>query len=259
MPSPEVSRRLVLAGAATAAAVGAAAGEAGETKVTYVVCHGGWSAGWAWRKMRPLLDEGPNTALYTPTYTGVGERAHLGRPDITLDTHIQDILGVLEMEDLRDVTLIGHSYGGMVATGVADRARERVRRLIYLDAFVPSDGQSLYAITGQVPKPDADWRVPPRPLPPDTSPEDVAWARPRRGPQPLGTFTTPLRLTSEARLPPRAYIRCTRLMPDDPMHSSYERARASGWPMREIDASHNPHITAPALLAEVLADLVART
>ena len=90
----------------------------------FVVAHGAWGAGWTWKKMHPLLGARGHRLL-TPTYTGLGERSHLARPDIDLDTHIADILGVLEMEDLAGVNLIGHSYGGMVATGVADRARRR--------------------------------------------------------------------------------------------------------------------------------------
>ena len=110
---------------------------------TFVVAHGAWSAGWAWKKMRPLLrDKGHE--LFTPTYTGVGERAHLATPEVGLETHIQDILAVLEAEDLSGIVLVGHSYGGMVATGVADRAASRIAQLIYLDAFVPRSGQSLF-------------------------------------------------------------------------------------------------------------------
>src|ERR1700675_3084673 len=92
--------------------------------------------------MHPLM-QAAGHRLVTPSYTGLGERAHLANPSIDLDTHIQDILNVIEYEDLRDIILIGHSYGGMVATGVADRARDRISQLIYLDAFVPKDGQSL--------------------------------------------------------------------------------------------------------------------
>ena len=110
---------------------------------TFVVAHGAWSAGWAWKKMRPLM-RAAGHELWTPTYTGLGERAHLGHADVSLDTHIQDIVAVLETEDLTDVILIGHSYGGMVATGVADRARARVAKLVYLDAFAPTDGQAIF-------------------------------------------------------------------------------------------------------------------
>ena len=92
---------------------------------TIVVCHGAWSAGWAWKKVRPLLRAAGHD-IFTPTYTGLGERAHQVSRAINLDMHIADVLGVLDCEDLRDVVLLGHSYGGMVATGVADRAAERI-------------------------------------------------------------------------------------------------------------------------------------
>ena len=95
-----------------------------------VLAHGGWSAAWAWKKVRPLMAAAGHH-FFTPTYTGLGERAHLASPSNDLETHIQDLLGVLRFEDLHEVVLIGHSYGGMVATGVADRARDRVSQLIY--------------------------------------------------------------------------------------------------------------------------------
>src|SRR3989440_1275119 len=91
---------------------------------TFLVCHGAWSAGWAWKKMHPLM-AALGHHLVTPTYTGLGERAHLANRSIDLESHIDDILAVIKYEDLNDIVLIGHSYGGMVATGVADRARER--------------------------------------------------------------------------------------------------------------------------------------
>jgi pimeloyl-ACP methyl ester carboxylesterase len=94
-----------------------------------VLAHGAWSSAWAWKKVRPLMAQAGH-AFFTPTYTGLGERAHLADPSNDLETHIADVLGVIKYEDLRDVMLIGHSYGGMVASGVADRARDRVARLI---------------------------------------------------------------------------------------------------------------------------------
>lgn len=110
---------------------------------TFLLCHGAWSGGWAWKKMHPLMAQAGHR-LIAPTYTGLGERSHLASPAVDLNTHIQDILNVIAFEDLSGIVLLGHSYGGMVATGVADRARERVTQLIYLDAFVPRDGQSLF-------------------------------------------------------------------------------------------------------------------
>src|SRR5258708_7838049 len=110
--------------------------------VTLLVAHGAWGAGYAWKKMRPRM-AARGFRLVTPTYTGLGEREHLADPSNDLNTHIQDILAVIKYEDLQNVVLIGHSYGGMVATGVADRARDRISQLIYLDAFVPRDGEAL--------------------------------------------------------------------------------------------------------------------
>ncbi len=109
---------------------------------TFLVCHGAWSSGWAWKKMHPLMAAGGHR-LVTPTYTGMGERAHLANPSIDLETHIQDVLNVIQYEDLQDVVLFGHSYGGMVATGVAARAGDRIAQLIYLDAFVPRGAIAL--------------------------------------------------------------------------------------------------------------------
>jgi len=157
---------------------------------TFLVCHGAWSAGWAWKKMRPLMAAAGHR-LVTPTQTGIGEREHLANPSIDLETHIHDILNVIRYEDLRDIVLIGHSYGGMVATGVAERARDRIAQLIYLDAFVPEDGQSLldlYAAARQRIQELAKaggWQVPPNPIPPDTSEADVEWLTERRVPQPI--------------------------------------------------------------------------
>ncbi len=102
--------------------------------------HGAWHGGWCWRFVRPLLAE---HQVFAPSLTGLGERKHLARPEVDLDTHIADVVNLLEMEDLRDVVLVGHSYGGMVVTGAADRARSRIRRLVYLDAFVPENGKCV--------------------------------------------------------------------------------------------------------------------
>lgn len=233
---------------------------------TFLVAHGAWSAGWAWKKMRPLLRERGHE-LITPTYTGIGERAHLANADIGLETHIADMLGVLQFEDLRGVILIGHSYGGMVATGVADREPERLAQLVYLDAFVPRDGQSLLdlqpaevrARMREAARTAGDgWRVPPNPMPPDTPEADLAWAMPRRVMQPLKTFEQPLRLAGALDRVPRTYIYCTRPSPGDPFGQFARRAQSEpGWRCLEIDSSHNPHITVPGVLADLLDKLAA--
>jgi pimeloyl-ACP methyl ester carboxylesterase len=228
---------------------------------TFLIAHGAWSAGWAWKKMRPLL-AARGHALHIPTYTGLGERAHLASREVGLSTHIADVLGTLEYEDLRDVVLVGHSYGGMVATGVADRARARVRRLVYLDAFVPRDGQSLLDLLPadvaermrESAKTAGDgWRVPPNPVPPDTSEADLAWLMPRRVMHPLRAFEEPLRLTGPEGAVPRTYIYCTRIAPGDVFGPFAERARReAGWEYLELEASHSPNVTAPEALAALL-------
>jgi pimeloyl-ACP methyl ester carboxylesterase len=178
---------------------------------TFLVCHGAWSGGWSWRKMREALGARGHQ-VWTPTYTGLGERAHLAHPLVDLDTHIRDVLAVIACEGLRDLVLVGHSYGGMVATGVADRAPEgTIRHLVYLDAFVPEDERSLasYAGEGRLSGAVEGWLIPPSPPPPDTAPEDLAWTAPRRRHQPAQTFSQPLRLTRTGLPPfPRTYIYC---------------------------------------------------
>ena len=230
-----------------------------------VLAHGAWSAAWTWKKMRPLFAAAGHT-FYSPTYTGLGERCHLSRPEVDLSTHVQDVLNVLEFEDLKDVVLLGHSYGGMVATGVADKARGRIARVVYIDAFAPKDGQSLFDLVG--PKAEGNmragaakdgdgWQLPINPMPPDTSPEDAAWASPRRRKQPIKTFEQKIKLESRDSPPPRHYIYALKNGPGDVFRQFGERAKSeAGWKYYEIDASHNPHITCPDVLMKLLTDIM---
>jgi pimeloyl-ACP methyl ester carboxylesterase len=237
-----------------------------EDKLAIVVlAHGGWSAAWAWKKVRPLMAAAGHH-FFTPTYTGLGERAHLASPSNDLETHIQDLLGVLRFEDLHEVVLIGHSYGGMVATGVADRERDRVVQLIYLDAFVPTSGQGLIDLVPPAErqrlldsvKTGDGWRVTPNPTPPDTSPEDFEWISKYRMPQSARCFEQPLRLQAELSLP-RAYIHCTRYADKKPFAQFASRANGeAGWQAYELDASHSPNVTAPTLLMEVLNQILSK-
>jgi pimeloyl-ACP methyl ester carboxylesterase len=230
-----------------------------------VLAHGAWSAAWAWKKMRPLFRAAGHD-FFSPSYTGLGERAHLARPEIDLSTHVRDVAAVIEIEDLKDVTLLGHSYGGMVATGVADKLGGRIARVVYIDAFAPKDGQSLFELLG--PKGEAHmragaakdgdgWKLPLNPMPPDTSPEDQAWAVPKRRPQPIKTFEEKIRLGS-AKFPPRHYIYAKKNGPGDVFRQFAERAKSeAGWKFWEIDASHNPHITCPETLMALLTQIMA--
>ncbi len=233
----------------------------------FVIAHGAWSAGWAWKKMRSRLRERGHE-LFTPTYTGIGERSHLASAVIDLETHIEDIVRVLDFEGLRDVILVGHSYGGMVATGVADRCAPSIAKLVYLDAFVPRNGQSLFDLQAEesrvrmltgVRESGDGWRVPANPMPPDTSPEALAWAMPRRIMQPLKTFTQPVRLTGAVDQLPRTYIYCRKNGPGDVFRQFADRAKGEpGWQYHELDASHNPHITMPDTLAELFDEIAGK-
>jgi pimeloyl-ACP methyl ester carboxylesterase len=242
--------------AMSASAATAAAQPSGKT---FLVAHGAWSAGWAWKKMHPLMAAAGHR-LVTPTYTGLGEREHLASPSIDLETHIQDMLGVIKFEQLENFILIGHSYGGMVATGVADRVPERISRVIYLDAFVPKDGQAMVDLLGvdaaarvrQGVKNGDGWRVAPSAIPPDTSAEDAEWIHGLRLPQPLKTLETPVRLRHGDTKIPRSYVYYTRIGPGDPFHAFAARAKAEHWDYHELDASHSAHVTAPQPLMTLL-------
>ncbi|WP_426614136.1 alpha/beta fold hydrolase [Bradyrhizobium sp. McL0616] len=229
----------------------------------FLLCHGAWSGGWSWKKMHPLMAQAGHR-LVAPTYTGLGEREHLASPGVDLDTHIQDILNVIRFEDLNDIVLIGHSYGGMVATGVADRARERVTQLIYLDAFVPRDGQSLFDLNegGREPMRKAaaagdGYRIPPNPPPPDTLQADLDWLDERRVNMPIKCCETKLKLAHGEPSMPRSYIYCKRIPPSDVFGQFAKRAKSEdGWRYFELDASHAPNVTAPEALKGVLEKIV---
>lgn len=224
----------------------------------FVVAHGAWSSGWAWRKMRPLLRAAGHDC-FTPSYTGLGERQHLASRAVNLSLHIDDIVNVLEFEDLRDVVVIGHSFGGLVATGVADRARARVARIVYLDAFVPEDGQSLMDLLPPHARESMraaclagdGWRVRPRDMPPDTPEAD------RAGRCLVGARTRSPRSRNrcgcQARRCRRAHISTVSasMAKIDSGRSRRERAVTAGL-YAEIDASHNAHITAPQELVTLL-------
>jgi pimeloyl-ACP methyl ester carboxylesterase len=231
---------------------------------TIVLVHGAWLGGWSWQRVRPLLTEA-GCDVFTPTLTGLGDRAHLIEVGIDLDLHIQDIVALLECEDLRDVILVGHSYGGMVITGVADRIPRRLAELVYLDAFVPADGQSLLDLSPpelvaqfreQASMLGGGWRIPPLPLARwgINRPADLDWLSRRLGPQPLRTFDQRLRLSKQSGDGvQRSYIRCAGY----PAFERFgERVREEqGWRYRELSCSHLPMITHPQELARALLEL----
>ena len=228
---------------------------------TYVLVHGAWGGAHGWRKVRPLLQQAGHS-VFTPSLTGLGERSHLATPEVNLSTHIQDVCNAIWYEDLTDIILVGHSYGGMVVSGVADRMPERIRHLVYLDAFVPADGQSLVDLGGgprQSTPADApaDWRLPPLQ---SSQPLD-AWHESRRVPQPRATFEEKVRLGAPIERRPFSltYIVATDRPDPGPMFdATAERLRGNPrWTVREIAGGHNMTRTNPDGLAKLLLELVA--
>ena len=225
-------------------------------KPTIVIVHGAWGGAWAFKKVEALLRD-KNYNVYRPQLTGLGERVHLARADIGLSTHIDDVVNAILFEDLRDITLVGHSYGGMVITGVADRVPDRIRRLVYLDALVPNDGESVNTIFGggrsdfikQMTK--GDFIVPPWVKADQPPPKDV--------PQPLKTFNEPVSLKNEAaRKLPATYILTVdkgKEAKDDDFFSQSLRAKERGWTVLQLTADHNAQWSAPEALVEMLAGI----
>jgi pimeloyl-ACP methyl ester carboxylesterase len=234
---------------------------------TFVIVHGGWGGGWEWTPVaRRLRQRGHE--VFTPTLSGMGERAHI-RCAITLEDHIRDVLAVLEFEQLDDVVLCGHSSGGMAVTGAADRAPERLRLLVYLDGFVPEDGQAqldlVPAEIGDAFREEAERRgdgrveIPPMLLPPEGSAaaEQRADYIARLRPHPLATLSDPIRLTGAVDRVRRAYVRCTgEVEPDADLLGPFaERARAEGWLYRERDVAHDLQLLDPDGTAALLDEL----
>jgi len=213
--------------------------------------------------------------VYTPTLTGLGDRAHLARPEIGLNIHIEDVANLLKYEDLTGVVLVGNSSGGMVITGVADQAPELIAHVVYLDAFVPQDGQSMLDIMPPDRRPPMEalvrnegqgWLLPRfAPLPwekfvPEawriTDEADLRWALPRLCPTPFGHFKEPVhRRNAAAEKLPRTYIRCVQ-WPNAVFDRYAETARQTpGWRYRELATSHIPYMTHPNQLADLLIEV----
>jgi pimeloyl-ACP methyl ester carboxylesterase len=222
----------------------------------FVLVHGAQGGGWQFRALCESL-QASGHVVYRPTLTGLGERAHLLNRDINLDTHITDIVNVLEYEDLHDVVLVGKSYGGMVITGVAERVPERLRRVVYLDAVVPLDGQSLVDVLGpdveQKMRKVVDERGDGSRLPANRE------GNPRMTDHPFATLTQRLTIQNPAAVAlPHTYIRY-RNDPANP-HTAMtarmlERAKARGWDAHEIAAPYDLEQSDPDRLAQLLVEL----
>jgi pimeloyl-ACP methyl ester carboxylesterase len=238
---------------------------------TFVLIHPAWHGAWFWKKVIQRLRERRHIA-YTPTLTGLGERSHLARAEIGLEIHVTDVVNVLKYEDLRDVILVGHSSSGAVITGVADRAPQRLAHVVYLDAFVPEDGQAVIDLIAperrrafeELVRTEGDGWLVPRFAPPPwevivrdmwgvTDETDLRWMLERLGPTPFGHFKDPVRRANpEAEKLSRTYIRCRQFQnPRFDRHAEMAK-QTPRWRYRELPTSH----LAPVTMAEELTDLL---
>jgi len=221
-------------------------------KYTYVIVHGAWAGGWEHKKLAEALQADGHT-VHRVTLTGQGDRSHLASPDVGLSVHIQDVVNFIEWEDLHDIILVGHSYGGMVITGVADRVPDRIKHIIYLDAFLPEDGESVYTSMG----PDAQSRRMPAVNGFISLGDQTGKPVPHIVPQSEKTFTEPVKLEHQdkARALPTTYILTVdagKTPESDMFFRYYERAKARGWKTQIMEGSHVVHLTKTAETARLL-------
>jgi pimeloyl-ACP methyl ester carboxylesterase len=238
----------------------------------FVLVHGAWHGGWCYRETAAALRAAGHT-VFTPTHTGVGERFHQSAENITLETHIRDVCGCIEWEELSDVILVGHSYGGMVITGVADRMSERIRSLVYLDAFIPGHGDSLIGLLSKALVPEVaaqfigafrgtalqDHSGLMQPIPAEMF--NIAQANRERvdrlcRPQALATFEVPLLLTGGGdKIANRLYILADGWDPSPFRYFAANCEKAAGWRVVKLPCSHDVMVDMPKELAAELLKL----
>jgi pimeloyl-ACP methyl ester carboxylesterase len=228
---------------------------------TFLLVHGAWHSGQCWERVVPLLEADGHRVL-APSLTGFGDKTHLLGPEVGLDTHVDDVAGLIEAGQLTDVVLVGHSYGGLVISAVANRLPDRIARLVFLDAMVPEDGETavdIHPMTKNLIDLAVDgWRVPPLPEQPApvglfgvTDPADAAWLRTLLSDQPVNCFVQPVRLDNPAlRAVPRLHIHCVGEQPKD----ITRRPVPPGERVWELPTGHDCMITMPAELAGLLTE-----
>ena len=230
---------------------------------TYVLVHGGGHGGWCYQGVARIM-RAQGQEVYTPTMTGLGEREHLLSPAVDLDMHITDIVKVLQFEDLRDVILVGHSYGGMVITGVADRAADRIGHIVYLDAANPENGQSLVDLAGPLMEASRvsgrivdgiELVLYPGTDPMNyfglTDPQQIEWIKPKLTPHPWKCFEQKLILNNEAvmRKIPQTHIVCSFTLPFRDVDALKNTSEGRVW---DVDTGHDLMISEPQAVAELL-------
>ena len=228
--------------------------------MSFVLVHGAWHGGWCWARLKPLLETAGHRVT-APTLTGLGERRHLISRSVTLYTHVEDVLAHIEMEDLSDIVLVGHSYAGFVVSGVCERAPQAISRVILLDAFVPKNNEAVAdyspsaALYRENAAKDASWNIAPPPVAAFglSTPLDADWVSRHLTPHPVGTYLQNIRLThGMGAVSYLAYIACTA-----PALSVLDitRERVSNdpqWRFVELAAGHDAMVSAPQQLADAL-------
>lgn len=240
----------------------------------YLLVHGAFHGGWCWERVVARLRQAGHV-VHAPSLTGLGDRAELLAPDVGVDTHARDVVGLIEREDLTDVVLVGHSYAGMVITAAADLAPDRLSHLVYVDTFVPADGEAITdimplqaeAFAQAAREHGSGWQVPPPDMPPGvegcygvTEEPDLTWVRSRQTPQSLLTFQQPLRMKNPDAVAaiPRSHVHCSeggdvyKQLRELFMQRTFPPADAEVW---ELPTGHDCMITMPAELTELLVRL----
>ena len=231
---------------------------------SFVLVHGAWHGSWCWKRVRKGL-QAQGHEVFTPTLTGVAERSHLLSPAVNLETHILDIVNLIRWEELTDLVLCGHSYGGCVITGVADRMPERIRSLVYLDAFVPEDGDNQLQhlpetlatrLLEGAKNVGEGWKVPPIPAAVfNVNAADREWVDRQSTLHPLATMQQRLRLTGGLqKIKNITYILATGWNGPSPFPPFYEKAKAKGWKTRSLSCGHDVMLDLPEELTTILAE-----
>jgi pimeloyl-ACP methyl ester carboxylesterase len=258
--------QLGIAGVALASAGDYAMAAEANARRTFVLIHGAWHGGWCWRPLAQLLEAGGHRVT-TPTLTGLGERAHLQSSAVDLETHITDVVAHIAAEELSDIVLVGHSYGGFVVRGVAAHVPQAIAHVIYLDAFVPNDGETVADYAGADRERDirnlvehnAAAAIPPLAAAAFgiSDPAQAAWVERRLKPQPARTYLQPLAIGGEGSVTyRRSYVACL-----DPKLEVFDSTRArikadSDWRYRELQQGHDVMVTEPQLLSRTLLSLI---
>jgi pimeloyl-ACP methyl ester carboxylesterase len=229
---------------------------------TYVLVHGAWHGSWCWKRVRKALQSAGHE-VFTPTLTGVGERSHLNSARVNLSTHIADVANLIRWEQLADVILCGHSYGGCVISGAADRVAHRIRALVYLDAFVLEDGEALIdllppaqveAMRRPAQAEGDGWQIDPIPAEAfQVNSRDCAWVNRQCTPQALATFEERIKLTGGiGRIKDITHILATGYVEGSPFPACRERAKAKGWKTRTMPCGHDVMLDLPDELTAFL-------